>query len=144
MFAVDTNILVPAANVSEPASPACRTLVERWRMSAAPWFVTWSVLYEFMRVVTHRRFFAGPWTGDSAWEFVEALLASPSLQVLVPTERHAAVAAEVVGLGLNVHGNIWHDAHIAILMREHGIRTIYTQDMDFHRFPFLEVIDPTV
>ena len=35
-----------------------------------------------------------------------------------------------------------HDAHTAILMREHGIRTIYTRDADFHRFPFIEPIDP--
>jgi predicted nucleic acid-binding protein len=27
-------------------------------------------------------------------------------------------------------------------MREHGIRRICTRDADFHRFPFLEVIDP--
>jgi CubicO group peptidase (beta-lactamase class C family) len=30
----------------------------------------------------------------------------------------------------------------AVLMREHGIRRIYTRDTDFHRFPFLEPIDP--
>lgn len=30
---------------------------------------------------------------------------------------------------------------VAILMREHGIRRIYTRDTDLHRFPFLEVID---
>ena len=35
-----------------------------------------------------------------------------------------------------------HDAHTAILMREHGIRRIVTRDADFHRFPFLEVVDP--
>jgi predicted nucleic acid-binding protein len=27
-------------------------------------------------------------------------------------------------------------------MREHGIRRLYTRDTDFHRFPFLDVIDP--
>jgi predicted nucleic acid-binding protein len=27
-------------------------------------------------------------------------------------------------------------------MREHGIRRIYTRDTDFHRFPFVEPIDP--
>ncbi|GIW53056.1 MAG: hypothetical protein KatS3mg081_2411 [Gemmatimonadales bacterium] len=30
----------------------------------------------------------------------------------------------------------------AILMREHGVRRIYTRDADFHRFPFIEVLDP--
>ena len=34
------------------------------------------------------------------------------------------------------------DAHTAILMHEHGIRRIVTRDADFHRFPFLEVVDP--
>jgi len=35
-----------------------------------------------------------------------------------------------------------HDVHTAVLMREHGIREICTRDTDFHRFPFLKVIDP--
>jgi predicted nucleic acid-binding protein len=39
-------------------------------------------------------------------------------------------------------GNLLHDAHTAILMREHGIRRICTRDTDFHRFAFLEVVDP--
>jgi predicted nucleic acid-binding protein len=41
-----------------------------------------------------------------------------------------------------VAGNLVHDAHTAALMREHGIRRIYTRDTDFHRFPFVEPIDP--
>jgi hypothetical protein len=41
-----------------------------------------------------------------------------------------------------VAGNLLHDAHTAILMREHGIRQICTRDTDFHQFAFLEVIDP--
>jgi hypothetical protein len=45
---------------------------------------------------------------------------------------------EVPGLA----GSILHDVHTAVLMREHGIRRIVTRDGDFHRFPFLEVIDP--
>ncbi len=39
-------------------------------------------------------------------------------------------------------GNLVHDAHTAVLMREHGVRRIYTRDADFRRFPFLEPIDP--
>ena len=33
-------------------------------------------------------------------------------------------------------------ASVAILMREHGILRLCTWDADFHRFPFLKVIDP--
>jgi predicted nucleic acid-binding protein len=39
-------------------------------------------------------------------------------------------------------GNVIHDAHTAILMREHGTLRICTRDADFHRFSFLEVVDP--
>jgi predicted nucleic acid-binding protein len=48
------------------------------------------------------------------------------------------VAAEVA----DIAGNLVFDAHTAVLMREHGIRRIYTHDAHFRRFPFLDVIDP--
>jgi hypothetical protein len=53
------------------------------------------------------------------------------------------VASEVFDEVPGVSGNLVFDAHTAILMREHGIRRIYTRDADFNRFPFLDVIDPT-
>jgi len=73
---------------------------------------------------------------------VMALLASPGLSVLVATQRHADVAAEVIAELPHLAGNLLHDAHTAILMREHGVRRICTRDTDFNQFPFVEVIDP--
>jgi predicted nucleic acid-binding protein len=52
------------------------------------------------------------------------------------------VLAEVIEEVPLLAGNVLHDAATAVLMREHGIRQIYTRDTDFHRFPFLEGIDP--
>jgi predicted nucleic acid-binding protein len=34
------------------------------------------------------------------------------------------------------------DAHIAALMRQHGVATIYTRDTDFRRFNGIRVEDP--
>ena len=62
--------------------------------------------------------------------------------MLAHTSRHIAVAAQTLTETPQVRGNLVHDLHTAVLMREHGIRRIYTRDTDFHRFPFLEVIDP--
>jgi uncharacterized protein len=42
----------------------------------------------------------------------------------------------------HVQGSLWHDLSTAALMREHGVAKIYTRDTDFHRFPFLEPLDP--
>lgn len=69
-------------------------------------------------------------------------MASKSFGILVATPRHAEVAAATIAEMPRLAGSILHDAHTAILMREHGISRICTRDSDFHRFPFLEVIDP--
>jgi toxin-antitoxin system PIN domain toxin len=138
----DTNVLVYAANSGAPEHARCRALLDGWRVGPTPWCATWGILYEFLRVVTHRRVFRRPFSTADAWRVVEALLASPSLQILAETSRHAAVAAQTIAEVPLLSGNLLHDAHTAILMREHGIRRIYTRDTDFHRFPFLEVVDP--
>jgi hypothetical protein len=91
---------------------------------------------------THPRVMRRPWNARDAWRFVQGLLASPGLGVLVQTERHAAVAGQVIDEMAHLSGDLVHDAHSAILMREHGIRRICTRDADVHRFPFLDVVDP--
>ncbi len=142
MFVVDTNVLVYAADRRASEHEACREHLSRWRGAKLPWYLTWGIIYDFLRVVTHPRVFRQPWTTRDAWAFIEALLASPSLSVLTHTSQHAAVAAETLQELEAVRGNLIHDLHTAILMREHGIGRIYTRDTDFHRFPFLEVLDP--
>jgi uncharacterized protein len=142
VFVVDTNILVYAADEDSPAHSQCLHALERWRTQRSAWYVTWTILYEFLRVTTHPRVLKSPWTASNAWQFVDAILIAPALGILVETDRHAAVAQEVLTDVPQLQGNLLHDTHTAILMKEHGIRQIYTRDMDFHRFPFLEVIDP--
>ncbi len=142
MFVVDTNVLVYASDQASPYHERCLERLNIWRTQAEAWFVTWGILYEFLRVATHPRVMRRPWTAHRAWEFVFALLESPGLSVLVATERHAAVASGVIDEIPHLAGNLVHDAHTAILMREHGIRRIYTRDADFHRFSFQEPMDP--
>jgi hypothetical protein len=142
VFVVDTNVLVYAADRDSPHHRPCLELVSDWRRRSAAWFTTWGILYEFLRVITHPRVFRRPWNATQAWRFVEALRASPGLSVLAPTERHAAVVAETLAELPHLAGNLMHDLHTAVLMREHGIRRIYTRDADFHRFAFLEPLDP--
>ncbi|MBI4861183.1 MAG: PIN domain-containing protein [Candidatus Riflebacteria bacterium] len=142
MFVVDTNVLVYAAERSFPEHIRCRERVEEWRRSETPWYLTWSIVYELARITTHPRIFARPWAAPQAWGFIGALLAAPSLRMLLATERHAAVVDAVTQQFGGLSGNLFHDLHIAALMREHGIRRIVTRDSDFHRFPFLDPVDP--
>jgi uncharacterized protein len=41
-----------------------------------------------------------------------------------------------------VRGNLVPDAHIATILYQHGIRTLYSNDRDFRRFPSIELRDP--
>jgi toxin-antitoxin system PIN domain toxin len=142
VLALDTNVLLYAADRDSEFHKPCVELLESLRSSAAPSFLTWNVCYEFMRVATHPRVFTKPWTTASAWRFLEALHAAPGFTVLTATERHRDVLAQTLAELPECRGNMIHDLHTAVLLREHGVGRICTRDADFHRFPFLTVIDP--
>jgi toxin-antitoxin system PIN domain toxin len=142
MFVVDTNVLIYAADEDAEAHGACRALIDGWRQQASPWFLTWGICYEFLRVCTHARVFQRPWTAAAAHGFLDALLAAPGLAMLAPTARHPAVLQQTLDELPDLRGNLMHDLHTSVLMREHGVSRIVTRDTDFHRFPFLAVIDP--
>jgi hypothetical protein len=142
VFVVDTNVLIYAADEESPYYARCRELLEGWRSQPSAWYVTWPILYEFLRVSTHPRVFRNPWPVALAWSFVEAVLSAPALSILIPSDRHALVAGEVIQQIPHLRGNLMHDADTAVLMREHGVRQIYTRDTDFHRFPFIVPVDP--
>lgn len=142
MFVVDTNVLLYAANGQCAEHDRCLRLVSEWRETEATWCVTWGILYEFLSVSTHRKETAHAASLSDSWRFIDGLLQSPGLQVLTETDRHAAIAEATFAEVPDLSGRHLHDAHVAILMREHGISRIVTRDTRFHRFPFLEVVDP--
>ena len=143
MLVIDTNVLVHAANVQSELHRPCRVLVESIRERTSPWYLTWGICYEFMRICTHPRVLARPWSAAASRDFLEKILDEPSAGLLLPTEMHLSILANIFSEIPRLSGNILHDVHTATLMREHGIKEIYTLDADFHRFPFLTVIDPT-
>ena len=142
MLVLDTNVLIHAADEHSSLAETCRRRLEDARRDSAPAFLTWGVCYQFLRVSTHARAFRSPWTASSAWGSIASLLLSPGFEVLPPTSRHAAVLAQTLSELSDLRGNVMHDVHTAVLMREHGISRICTRDADFRRFPFLTVVDP--
>lgn len=145
MIGVDTNVLVYAHVDDDPRRGPCRSLLEGAQDEAAGdgsiLCLTWSVVYEFLRVVTHRSALQHPLRTSQAWSFVTALQAMPHVRFLGPGPNHADHAARMLSAA-GVHGNLVHDAHIAAVLAEHGVRRIYTFDQHFRRFPGLEVVDP--
>jgi hypothetical protein len=63
--------------------------------------------------------------------------------VICEEENFLSVYREVTR-GLTARGNLVPDAHLAALLRQHDIRTLYTTDADFRKFEFLDVRNPFV
>lgn len=141
-FLVDTNILVYAANRDCQEHDPARAALERWLTGNVPWAITWGIAYEFLRIVTHPRVFRRPAGAGEAFSFLEPILAADVVSVLAPTHRHEALLRETIAEFGAPAGNIFHDLHTAVLMREHGVAEIMTADVDFRKFPFLSVTDP--
>jgi uncharacterized protein len=94
-------------------------------------------------VSTHPRVFDRPLRPEAALRFLTPILGCDLVTVLVPTARHQALLAATVKETGRLAGNVFHDVHTAVLMREHGVREIMTADRDFRMFDFLRVTDPT-
>ena len=141
MRALDTSLLAYAVNRHAPEHARALRVVEALADGEQPWALPWSVGHEFLRLVTHPHAVARALRPADAWAFLEALLASPSLRVLGPTEAHAAALAEVLA-SLPPDGGIPPGLETAVLLREHGVRELLSADRGMRRFPFLEVRDP--
>lgn len=142
MFAVDTNVFLYAVNRDVEEHVRAREAVAAWLEGPEDWYVTWSILYEFLRVSTHPGVFPRPLTFARAWEYVDGLLASPRFSVLVESDRHAGVLRDLREEYPDLAGNGMHDLHTVSLMKEHGVSEIRTRDRAFERFTFLKVVDP--
>lgn len=142
MFVVDTNVLLYDVNTDAPEHERARDAVESYRRQARLWFLTWGIVYEFLRVSTHRAVFPRPLSLSEGQEWIAIVLGSPTCRMLVETERHAAIMKELTGRHPRLGGNAVHDLHIAAMMLEHGVAEIRTADTDFHQFPFLRVVNP--
>ena len=141
MKAIDTNILVYARREECEQHPKAKALLVELSEDPRPWAIPWPCLYEFLRVVTHPKIFNPPSLMENVIEDLESLLQSPSLVLLRETERHPNVLKNLLSKS-KVTGNLVHDAHIAALLVEHGVRDLITADDDFRRFEEIKMINP--
>lgn len=143
MIAVDSGLLVLAANRFAPEHVRATALLESLAAGDAPWALTWSAVHEFLGFVTHRHAVARVLGAPEAWGFIEALTVSPSLHLLGPTARHAAVCAEVLALaGAQAGAGLDPSFATAVILREHGVRELLSTDAGMARWGFLDVRDP--
>ena len=141
MIAVDTNILVYAHRAESPFHRAAEACMVSLAEGAATWAIPWPCVHEFLAIVTHPRIYAPPTPVAKALDQIDAWLESPTLRLLTEAEEHWPVLRDLVGRA-RIAGSKVHDARIAALCREHGVRELWSADRDFSRFPDVRVANP--
>jgi uncharacterized protein len=137
---IDANVLVYASNEADPAHQPARRLVEQLAAGPQLVYLFWPVLMGYLRIVTHAAILPRPLPAADAVANVEALLERP--HVRAPGEAEGFWELYRVTAGDHTRGNDVPDAHVAALMRQHGVATIYTRDRDFRRYDGIDARDP--
>jgi uncharacterized protein len=143
MIAIDTNILVYAHRRDSQWHAAAYSCIAKLAEGGALWGVPWPCIHEFLAVVTHPRIYHPPTTAAKAIEQVEIWRESPSLRILGEMAGHWKELKSIVCAGRMVGGAV-HDARIAAICVEHGVRELWSADRDFTRAPELVVRNPLV
>lgn len=137
---VDANILVYASNTADPIHRPAVDLVRRLAEGPDLVYLFWPTLMGYLRIVTHPAILPRPLAPIQAMQNIEALLDRPHVRTASESETFWPAFRRAAGE--RPRGNDVPDAHLAALMRQHGVRLIYTRDRDFRRFDGLEARDP--
>jgi toxin-antitoxin system PIN domain toxin len=142
-YSIDTNILLYASDEESPHHEKAKRFIEGRGDDPDLLCLTWGTLMGYQRIATHPSIFRNPLNAQQAWSNVENLLALPRCRIVQEQENFDKEYAELSGQ-LGVRGNLVPDAHLAVLLRQHGVTKIYTADSDFRKFEFLKVINPLI
>lgn len=140
-YAIDVNVLLYASDAASPFSKRARAFLEECAGGPEVLCFAWPTLVAYLRLATHPAIFANPLSPDDAETNVAYLLALPHVRALSEKEGFWDVYRNVTE-NLPVRGNEVPDAHLAALLRQHDVSTLYTNDRDFRRYPFLKVLNP--
>jgi toxin-antitoxin system PIN domain toxin len=143
LIAVDTNILVHAHRSESKGHEPARTCILNLATSDETWAIPWPCVYEFLAVVTHPKVFNPPSPVGRALEQVSMWMESPSLVLLGEAIGFWEELSSVI-VSSGVSGPRVHDARIAALCVQHGVKELLSADRDFGRFPELRVRNPLV
>jgi len=140
-YSLDVNVLLYASDRSSDRHVRARRFVETCAAGPEILCLTWPTMMSYLRIATHPRIFSAPLSSDEAFGNVSALVALPHVRAVSETDGFLDAYKHVAG-EMPVRGNLVPDAHIAAILLQHGVRTLYTNDRDFWKFQSLDVRDP--
>jgi toxin-antitoxin system PIN domain toxin len=139
-YAIDLNILLLASNSEAAEYSDAHTFLQECAGRPEILCLTWPTVMGYLRVATHPSIFSHPHSPREAIANIRSLLALPQARALGEEEGFLDIYESIGGASLR--GNLVPDAHLAAILFQHGVTTLYTRDSDFRRFNFLDLRDP--
>lgn len=140
-FTLDVNVLIYATDEGGPFHEPSRRLLESCLASPELLCLSWPVVTGYLRIMTNPAASHAPLAPEEAARNMQALLDHPRTRVLTEEPGFWEVYRSLLE-SHRARANLVPDVHLAALLRQHGVRTLYTHDRDFRRFDFLDVRDP--
>ena len=140
-FSLDVNILLYASDTASPLHDPAASFLDECVQGHELFYLGWPTVMGYLRIATHGAVFSRPLTPAQAMDNIQALLRLPHTRFLAEGARFWDAYRSTTETVLT-RGNLIPDAHLAALLRAHGVKTLYTHDRDFRRFDFLDVRDP--
>ncbi|MBF6619824.1 MAG: PIN domain-containing protein [Patulibacter sp.] len=138
---VDANVLLYASDAGSPRQARALDVLREHVEGGGLLYLFWPVSLAYLRIATHPSIFGQPLSPAEASGNLEALIQRPNVRTPGEDERFWPALEDAIRT-TTARGNLVPDAHVAALMRTHGVRTIITHDRDFRKFPGVEVLDP--
>jgi uncharacterized protein len=142
-FGIDVNILLYASDESGPLHGKAASFLQHCAQRREVFCLAWLTVMSYLRMATHPSIFDKPLTPTQAMSNINALLSLPHCHAIGEEPDHLRVYQDITRL-VPARGNLVPDAHLAAVLSQHGVVTLYTHDRDFKKFSFLDVRDPLV
>jgi uncharacterized protein len=140
-FGIDVNVLLYASDEASPLHQRASEFLHRCAAGPEVFCLAWLTVMSYLRMATHPAIFHRPLAPAEAASNIQALLALPHCRPLAEEDGFWP-AYQRVTRDVPTRGNLVPDAHLATVLQQHGVVTLYTHDRDFRKFGFLDVRDP--
>ena len=140
-YSIDVNVLLYASDQGNPHHQHAIEFLKNRNQDPELFCISWSTFMSYIRIATHPSIFSRPLSPEEALANVKGLIELPRVRMLAEEEGFLDIYCEVTGR-FPVRGNLVPDAHLAAILMQNSVNTIYTNDLDFKKFEFLKVKNP--
>jgi toxin-antitoxin system PIN domain toxin len=143
-YSIDVNLLLYGTDQSSAFHSRARAFLDSCCATDEPLYLCYLTMMSYVRMSTHPRIFTHPLTPEEALANVQKLASLPQARLIAEREGFLDIYREVTR-DVPVRANLVPDAHLASILRQHGVSTLYTVNVDdFRKLGFKDARNPLV